>query len=1195
MIKLEQALILFWMQLIATYNYFFQENTIVVFFWIVGIVFLTLLNIYYEPITNEICAANSFNYKYAEEVLQYLRVLCFAVIKYDQYSLKVDGFLNRHRNDCNETHCPSRSNSLRISKLNQMLIKQTSNEDLILNLDFSLEITNEESSKRFIKILNNAIQNLLNFWQELLEPSPQAENLIKTIQIFSSQVETIQTQFEQMIQKRSINLSAINYFQTFTLQILEDEQQFTALQGKTHVKNTEFDTKEKQDKEYQLNEKDMYTKGSIVISSQEENFSNIIEVNSEMLKIIGYKKSEILSKNVSMLIPNIWQHHHDQFIDQFLATGQKNFIGKEKNLFIKCRQNYSLPITLNITTITSLTKGLMFQAFVIAQNLLYDYPVYIITLPDGQIDTISPSAVPMFNIQIKKIQRGMYVEKIIPQFWEYILEFQQKQGKELFIKTYQQEMMKETKVKINVEQIRFMKLKNQGYIIKISLLKSEQKSSLTSLFNKNIRQNINKQQNASISNLKDKTFQIQQENSRNISNEDFTESSTSSRTIKIKKNKNELKHLNNQSKSCQMEIFYDMRTNNFLGTMVEVPNKNYFEDIQSSMQQKTSQQQIFNLLNSPKQNNQILSKISSNDQSQIQQKLYPFIFTSERSQKERIQDILDSNDISKQKDDAVGKQVRQILENLIRMQHITRKKKADHTFELEKKSIQVGTSEIKLIPQVYLKPHEIFGVQEDFQNRMQYLLFNSSQISSKVQKMKQSGTFKMYLSCSRDIKTLRLQNNKLIDPNLANESEENCSENSFQNIDSVEKNQQNEAFDTEGEQKKEIDQIVNSKKNIKSFMRDENFNNNNNLFVFKNVFSLMYLIFEIVYMSLSLFFYQEQISNTITRFQMFNVTHLYFANTQHIIEGIFNMFAIDKGSYYNYDILDYQTAEFFFQQYLESETIYQFALDQILTKIYLNNVGVTQQMQDLFINNRNIKLLIHFNHIQTTVYPNNLYQASQQVLAKVYHFKRVPLGQFDHHNNDIFINLENFSNQLLNQIIEYRDYQREEISNYLNYVQNYQQQVLFAGLMFIIAYLILAFFLYLKTLFYYQEISSVLTTIPFSQVRNQVKKYEKILNNNIEEHQENEVLNEEEQDDEKESQDQNNNLGNLDDNQQNIQSQNCYTQESKSPKSDYYNQDGIRNSKQKENNKNNSSQNTVFHLRNITSQNGKYNYHSNNP
>ncbi|EWS73213.1 transmembrane protein, putative (macronuclear) [Tetrahymena thermophila SB210] len=133
-IKLQQAFIIFLTTVIGVYNYFFPGSTVVAFFWIVGIIFFTIFNIYFEPVTNEICAANSFNHKYAQDALQQLRVLCYAIQKYDQYSIKVDGFLNRHRNDCIEPSCPSRCNSVRIKKISRMLVNQTTNEDLIMSI-----------------------------------------------------------------------------------------------------------------------------------------------------------------------------------------------------------------------------------------------------------------------------------------------------------------------------------------------------------------------------------------------------------------------------------------------------------------------------------------------------------------------------------------------------------------------------------------------------------------------------------------------------------------------------------------------------------------------------------------------------------------------------------------------------------------------------------------------------------------------------------------------------------------------------------------------------------------------------------------------------------------------------------------------------------------------------------------------------
>ncbi|EWS73215.1 transmembrane protein, putative (macronuclear) [Tetrahymena thermophila SB210] len=201
---------------------------------------------------------------------------------------------------------------------------------------------------------------------------------------------------------------------------------------------------------------------------------------------------------------------------------------------------------------------------------------------------------------------------------------------------------------------------------------------------------------------------------------------------------------------------------------------------------------------------------------------------------------------------------------------------------------------------------------------------------------------------------------------------------------------------------------------------------------------------------------------------------------------------------------------------------------------------------------------------------------------------RVPLGQFDLHNNDVFINLENFSNQLLNQIIQYRDLQEQEISSYLQSVQTYLQDILFIGLIFILAYFVILFVLYLKTLFYYYEVPSILTTIPLSQVRHQVKRCEQFLSNSSTLEEEDFALNEMNQ--EQKNQDLPNKFENLNENenqnhQEQILIQNSNQQDNNSVQSERSNlqQRSEKHAQKQEESYNNTE--TVFNLRGITSQN----------
>ncbi|KAL4512711.1 hypothetical protein ABPG72_020548, partial [Tetrahymena utriculariae] len=1145
---LQQALIIFWTSLIGAYNYFFPGSTIIVFYWVVGIIFLTIYNIHYEPVYNEICAANSPNYMYANDAIKQLRVLCYAITRYDQYSLKIDGFLNRHRNNCNLPNCPSRSNSLRIKKFNRMLASQTNNEDLIMSifvtytifnnniqkfggsnqirllftlflldtiqnkdqalihisfllinqpsleeqffayrlkkvimqiqnhkdykkLEFSSELNIDEYSNKFKKLLNTAIQNYIQFLQELLENSPQAENLLKKGNQLNQQFELIQNQFDHLSQQKNLNQHTFHCYKIFSINVLEDKEHFQALQKQIIDQNEQQGGKEAE--EGNIQEDEIYTQGIVVISSQEENFANIIEFNSELLKIIGFTKSQVLLKNISFLIPKIWQQYHDQFIDLFLASGQKKIIGQQRDMFIKCRQDYSLPIKINIKTIPSHSQGLLFQAQIIAQNLLYDYPAFIITQVNGKIDTISHSVIPMFNIDMKKVKQGMFIEKIIPNFWEFFLDFQQKQGKELFIKTYQQKMMKESKVRISVEQIRFMNLGSQGYIICIKQSKSEIKN-FSTMMRKNKKELAeNQKQLTSLPQFQTTPNKECIESAKDQFKEDNFQNDNT--TVQI--NANSVCNTNQsnftQKLINQVELFYDMRTNSYQGAMITVSKSSNYIEVDQDVNFKQKQKSIFSQA-SPKYKSQSPTSNIQNDKCQKKQILYPFIYTQIRSQEERVRDILDNNQSVKKKNLQVENKVEQILGNLIKMQ--CGKSSTNHKLSQKstKKSKEVEKNGDNILPPVYIKSYEIEVAQKEFINHIEFQILEKEQNKEKVKQENETNySNKFQKDYGENIKTFRLEQNKLIDLKLINEEDEQNSENSDQDLENCQKILQDENL--EGDYSKELDEIVHSKKNIKSFMKDTNFNVNSSFFTCKKIFSLFFLVFEIVYIIISQQFYQQQVNNTIIRFQMYNATHLFYANTQHIIEVIFNMFAIDKGVNYNIDILDQSASQFYFQKYLEAVTVYQFGLDEILTKLYLNKVGVTQKMEELFISDQNIIIFIHFTHRKPVIY--------------IWVFTKQP-------------------NKLWQRAIILRDLQEQEIFSYFNSLSAYQQNILFAGLIFILNYLIIFCILYLKTLFCLNEVPSLLTTIPLSQIRNQIKIYEQILNKTLGQEEDEHIANE---------------------------------------------------------------------------------------
>lgn len=75
--------------------------------------------------------------------------------------------------------------------------------------------------------------------------------------------------------------------------------------------------------------------------------------NPAAAKLFGYNPTEVLSKNVSILMPEPYEKEHDSYIRHYIETGEKKIIGIGRELIAR-RKNMSLfPIYLSVSEIPS--------------------------------------------------------------------------------------------------------------------------------------------------------------------------------------------------------------------------------------------------------------------------------------------------------------------------------------------------------------------------------------------------------------------------------------------------------------------------------------------------------------------------------------------------------------------------------------------------------------------------------------------------------------------------------------------------------------------------------------------------------------------------------------------------------------------------------------------------------------------------
>ena len=108
---------------------------------------------------------------------------------------------------------------------------------------------------------------------------------------------------------------------------------------------------------------------STALSESEERYRSIIETavdaiitideagliftaNRAACLLFGYEHSDLLGKNVKMLMPNPYQTEHDGYLANYIATGQKKIIGVGRRLVGLKKDGTQVPIHLSIGEMT---------------------------------------------------------------------------------------------------------------------------------------------------------------------------------------------------------------------------------------------------------------------------------------------------------------------------------------------------------------------------------------------------------------------------------------------------------------------------------------------------------------------------------------------------------------------------------------------------------------------------------------------------------------------------------------------------------------------------------------------------------------------------------------------------------------------------------------------------------------------------
>ncbi|CAK90000.1 unnamed protein product (macronuclear) [Paramecium tetraurelia] len=142
----------------------------------------------------------------------------------------------------------------------------------------------------------------------------------------------------------------------------------------------------------------------IILNTEQNNFGIIKDVNIASCSFLGFSKSDLIERKLSVIQPQIYINFHDQLIDNYLKRVtdiQKSKV--EKVIFIKNKQGYIQQCSLQIKQLMTQNQE-VFLIGKIGIELVYKPICYLICNTDGIIKEINCACIKLLRLDVQMIK-----------------------------------------------------------------------------------------------------------------------------------------------------------------------------------------------------------------------------------------------------------------------------------------------------------------------------------------------------------------------------------------------------------------------------------------------------------------------------------------------------------------------------------------------------------------------------------------------------------------------------------------------------------------------------------------------------------------------------------------------------------------------------------------------------------------------
>jgi len=285
------------------------------------------------------------------------------------------------------------------------------------------------------QLFSQTITSYIDFWSELLEPSPYIARLFHSGSQVVDQTDLILEKYEYL---DSINPNHIRLHQAygdFTKIALPESNESIKAFDKLANESTFVLNRHQFDTNNDSIENDLGR--FVIICGSEKNLGMITDIGPEIPQMFGYCKNELVNRSVNILMPKVFAEVHDRILNVYLSENSEKTHNPHKNriIFPLNKDGYIIPCQVLVYVLPSLREGIRLAAFlqeidVVNQNDDFDEgvkgmkktPYYIIFDADTQLlQGVSQNCWKSFGISSRLVEGNegigdVGIEDLFPDF-----------------------------------------------------------------------------------------------------------------------------------------------------------------------------------------------------------------------------------------------------------------------------------------------------------------------------------------------------------------------------------------------------------------------------------------------------------------------------------------------------------------------------------------------------------------------------------------------------------------------------------------------------------------------------------------------------------------------------------------------------------------------------------------------------------